>query len=355
MSLLNESKNSPLHYINIANKVFCGTDYKASNADIESLAKNICILEKRGLGKLNRRLIDGGRKIWDTFSEFNFATLLISKHRDETPISYEPDEQLRRPPDFKIEIGNLTYWIQMKRLSNLERENRQNRNFQKIKREAKKINIEFFFGCKLSEQFSENEIPDLINFVAKHAEHYIEGEKYFFPNNVKPKATIDFWPPNKLNISSLTLGVSGDVDIVEETGLDESQIKKSLINAGGAFEWDIGQDTINIVVLDADNQKDINISEAIFGTEYEMFCGNKHTWSRKNNGFFDSSDYAKKVSAIIAIRRKEWKPISKCFLMLYINDRYKDRLHALNKLLSFDKIISFNMRTPIGKSNFKLQ
>lgn len=349
-----EDKNDSLSYLNIANKVFNGTGYQASKADIESLAKNICILEKRGLSKLNRRLIDGGRNIWDTFSEFNFATLLISKHSDETPISYEPNEQLRRPPDFKIKIGDLTYWIQMKKLSNLERENRQTKNIQKIKREAEKINLGIFFSCKLSEQFSENEIPDLIDFIAKHAERYIKGGKYFFPNNTKPKATIDFWPPNKLNLSSLTLGVSGDIDMVEETGLAEGQIKQSLINAGGAFEWNVSQDTINIVVLDADTQKDINISEAVFGTEYEMFCGNKHTWSRKNNGFFDSSDYSKKVAAIIAIRRKEWTPISKCFLMLYINDSFKDRLHDLNKLLSFDKIISFNMRTHMGKSNFKL-
>jgi hypothetical protein len=349
-----ESKNDPIDYLHIANKIFEGTYYSASDKDIEILATNISILEKKGLGKLNRRLIDGGRNIWDTFSEINFATVLISNHNEEIPISYEPSEHLQRPPDFRIEIGNLTYWIQMKKLSNLERENRQTKYIQRIKTEVEKVNIGIFYCLKLSPQFSEGEIPDLVVFITKHAESYTKGEKYFFPNNMNPKAVIDFFPPNKLELSSLTLGTSGDVDMVNETGLAESQIKQSLINASGAFKWDVDQDTINLVVLDADNQRDINISEAVFGTEYEMFCDGKHAWSRKNNGFFNLSAYSEKVAAVIAIRSKERKPITKIFLMLYINDRFKDRLHALNKLLSFDKIISFNMRTPMGKSNFKL-
>ena len=276
-----------IDYLHIANKVFEGANYKASKADIESLAKNICALEKRGLSKLNRRLIDGGRNIWDTFSEINFATVLISNHNEEIPISYEPSEHLQRPPDFRIEIGNLTYWIQMKKLSNLERENRQTKYIQRIKTEVAKVNIGIFYCLKLSPQFSESEIPDLVVFIAKHAESYTKGEKYFFPNSMNSKAVIDFWPPNKLDLSSLTLGTSGDVEMVEETGMAEDQIRQSLINAGGAFEWDVDKDTINIIVLDADNQRDINISEAVFGTEYDAFCDSKHVWGEKTMAFLN--------------------------------------------------------------------
>ncbi len=40
---------------------------------------------------------------------------------------------MQRPPDFKVEIGGITYWIQMKDLSKLERENRQDKIIQKMK------------------------------------------------------------------------------------------------------------------------------------------------------------------------------------------------------------------------------
>jgi len=226
-----ESPNDSSTYLDIASRIFEGIEYQASDGDIKSLAKNINLLEKKGLCKLNRRLIDGGRKIWDTFSEHNFAAILISYHSDETPISYEPDEGLQHPPDFKVIIGKLTYWLQMKKLSKLARENRQNTIVRQIKTAVQKINIGMFFGFDLSEQFCEGDIPDFVDFIAEHAEESIENKEYFFPNNEKPKAKVSFYPPNKSKISSLTLGNYGDMNMVEVTGLAKSQIKQSLINA----------------------------------------------------------------------------------------------------------------------------
>lgn len=351
-----EIPNDSSAYLDIANKIFKRIDYQASDVEIKSLAKNISLLEKKGLYKLNRRLIDGGRKIWDTFSEHNFAAILISYHRDKTHISYEPDEGLHRPPDFKVVIGELTYWIQVKRLSNLEKENRQNTIVRKIETAAQKIDIGMFFGCDLSEHFSENDIPDLIDFIAEHAEQSVERKEYFFPNkNKKPKAKVYFWPSNKSKVSSLTLGNYGDMDMVEVTGLAKSQIKQSLINAARAFEWNVEQHTINLVAMDADHKRDIDLCDAVFGTEFEKSCGNKNTWSRGNDGFFNLPDFSKKVAGVIVTKRKEPKLISDCFLMLFVNDKFKDRYPGdLNNLLSFDKVIYYNMRPPMGKGNFDL-
>ncbi len=78
-------------YLNIARKIFAGTRYKASEEDVKRLADNMALLEKRGLGKLNKRLIEGGRGIWATIAEHNFAVILVSQHCSTIPISYEPD------------------------------------------------------------------------------------------------------------------------------------------------------------------------------------------------------------------------------------------------------------------------
>lgn len=344
----------PTDFMKSAFNLFESTKYRASETEIQKLATNMRMLEERGMTKLNRRLLESGRKIWDTFSEHNFAVKLISYHNQDVQISYEPDEGLRRPPDFKIALKGLTYWVQMKRLSNLERENRQNKIMQKIKDEAKQINIGMFFGCDLSENFSENDIAELIDFLANTSKNSEEGKKYVFPNIEKPKAIVDFWHPNKRKIASLTLGISGDMDVVEETGLAKNQIKQSLINAASAFEWVVDKYTINFVAMDADKHEDIDLCDAVFGTEFEMISRDRHAWSRKKDGFFVLPDFANKVAGVIALKSKEWIPVANYFATLYVSDVFKDRISDFNKLLSFNNVIHFKMRPPMGKGNFDI-
>ncbi|GBD96470.1 MAG TPA: hypothetical protein ENG83_08730 [Nitrospirae bacterium] len=129
------------NYLTIARKIFAGIRYEASEEDVKRLADNMALLEKRGLGKLNQRLIDSERGIWATIAEHNFAVILVSQHCSTSSISYEPDIGSQRPPDYKVEIGDITYWIQMKYLSKLERENRQDKIIQQIKRDAKEIKV----------------------------------------------------------------------------------------------------------------------------------------------------------------------------------------------------------------------
>lgn len=85
-----------MDYINIASKIFAGTRYRATEEDIKKLADNMALLERRGLGKLNQRLIDSGRGVWATIAEHNFAVILVSRHCSTVPISYEPDISLQR-------------------------------------------------------------------------------------------------------------------------------------------------------------------------------------------------------------------------------------------------------------------
>jgi len=107
--------------------------------------------------------------------------------------------------------------------------------------------------------------------------------------------------------------------------------------------------------MDADHKTDIDLCDAIFGTEFEKFCGSKHTWSRGNDGFFNLPDFSKKVAGVIVMKRKEEKLVSDCYFMLFVNDKFQDRCpDDFNNLLSFDKVIYCNMRPPMGKGNFDL-
>ena len=98
---------------NVAIVIFDGTRWEASEEDIKLLARNLLALDKRGMHELNKRLVDGGNKVWDTFAEHNFAYELISFNDFSVPILYEPNEVdgriLRRPPDFVIKKNSLHF------------------------------------------------------------------------------------------------------------------------------------------------------------------------------------------------------------------------------------------------------
>ncbi|WP_024834016.1 hypothetical protein [Ruminiclostridium josui] len=77
------------NWINIATMIFEGTKWDASDDEIKLLAQRLLVLEDRGLSKLNKRLMEGGKKIWDTFAEHNFCNELIQHNLSTTPILYE--------------------------------------------------------------------------------------------------------------------------------------------------------------------------------------------------------------------------------------------------------------------------
>ena len=130
-----------------------------------------------------------------------------------------------------------------------------------------------------------------------------------------------------------------------------------------------------------------DICDAIFGTEYEIIGKDSQSWSRKDDGLFGNPDFSKKVAGVIAMKRKpeKWKlspeeerfvegfakectmtperykeqierksPVTDYRLILYMNNSFKQFLEDIKKLLSFDTVVYYNMRPPMGNGNFGL-
>ncbi|MBI4621473.1 MAG: hypothetical protein HY739_15165 [Desulfobacterales bacterium] len=343
-------------YVNIARRIFNATRYEASDEDVRKLAVNMALLEQRGLGKLNKRLVDARKhtKIFETIAEHNFAVMLISHHCAQIPINYEPDD-LQSPPDFKVQIGDITFWIQIKDLQKLERENRQDKLIQKIIEKAKEIKVGKFFSCKLSDDFKEDCLPELIDFMKKKTTSAIDDKSFLFTSKSNQRAKIGLRSAVNAELSELTLGYAGDLEMVNLTGLARDQIKESLLNAAGAFKWEVDRQNINLIVMEADNKEDIDICDAVFGTEYESVVESRDFWCRENDGLFRDSDFSRKVAGVIAIKRKEkWHPVSNYHMILYMNDSFKHLLEDIKKLLSFDMVVYYCMRPPMGQGNFKV-
>jgi len=337
----------------IAHNIYEKIKYEATEEDIISLSNNIKLLNERGLSKLNHRLIDGGKKIWDTFAEHNFASSILPIIGPRLLIDYEPTEDLQRPPDFKINKNDITFWIQIKNLACLERENRQNKIIQEIERQIKKIQVGKFLECSLNNNFAEDDIELLVSFIRNFAEEAEMGVTFFFPDESTSKARLEFWKPHKSHLSHLSLGSTGDLNAVNLTGLAQEQIKNSVVNAAGAFNWASDERTINLIAIDSDRHDDIDICNALFGTAYEgKFPGGGH-WCRHHDGIFEKSPYHETIFGVITLRKaNKWTPISPYKMSFFANKTFEDHLDNLTSLLPFEEIIHYNMRPPMGSANF---
>lgn len=336
-----ESTISELESLVVSRKIFEGTRYKTSEEDIRDLSRNIIMLEQRGLTELNQRLINGGTCVWDTIVEHNFA------------VCYEPTEGLQRPVDFKITKNAITYWIQIKNLSRLERENKQDKIIEEIGRQIEVIKIGKFLGCNLAEDFSQSDIEGLIAYISQKAKRANEREEFIFGNEASPKAKLKFWLPKRISLSHLSLGTSGDIDMVDQTGFAKEQIKQSVRNVSGAFDWSANEKNINLVGMDSESQKDIDICDALFGTEFEGCRADHHVWRRELDGLFKKYPFNERLVGIIALRKKnKWVTISTYKMLFFLNEAFKNFEDNVINLFSFEQIIRYNMRPPMGSPNF---
>lgn len=275
-------------------------------------------------------------------------------HLDQTvSVSYEPTEGLQRPPDFKIAKNGITYWIQIKNLASLERENRHANIIKEIARKISVISIGKFLSCRLAETFSTNDIAGIVSFIIQVAQEASEGQEYIYGNKTSPKAIIKFWLPNKAGLAHLTMGISGDINIVEQTGLAREQIRQSVLNAAEAFDWSADAETINLVAMDSNNYEDIDVCDALFGTEFEFFKEGRQAWCREQDGLFRKHPFNKRLVGVIGLRkRNKWTPVSPYTMILFLNEAFMNCINEKG-LFSFAQIIRYNMRPPMGFGNFK--
>lgn len=330
----------------LAEMVFESTNYAATDEEVNMLAANMDLLAGVGLAALNRRMLQGGRKIWDTFTEHNFAAKVAKLHGGAIAIHYEPRDGLRRPPDFKIDMAGTIWWVQIRTLSSLERESRQSRLIARIREAAKVIEIGAFFSVELAEDFADGDVPTLIAAIGQQVRTASESGPQVFPAVGTPKAVFDTWLPRKTTLPHLTLGTASDMNFVDETGLAKVQIVQSLRKAAGAFEWPLTHDIINLVAFDCTRHHDIDVADAIFGTEYDLIGARGRSWSRNRDGFFHAVDESARVAAVIGLRRTHRSPVSDYYTFLYVNEATREYAPRIHALLHCDREVHYNMRPP---------
>lgn len=332
-------------WVATAAAVFGRTKYVPDPEDIASLAESMSFVDAARLQGLNQRLIQANRNVFDTVAELNCAVMLI-RQSGAFGIDYEPSDYGRRPVDFRIIRRNTVVHLQMKRFGDLERDNRRNALYERIKYEAARINTPKFYGLALREEFSEERVGELVQFLESTAPNAIDGHAYEFTLGGNILATVEFWSPSSVRLQQLTLGSASDAEVINITGLAANQLKSSLRKAAGAFNSPVDAFNLNLVVAESDGHHDIDICEACFGTEEELFSANgRHAWHRLADGVFAEPAIAEKVVGLVALRRPDRsRPVSGYEALLLVNEPHLKWVPQIREVIPISKVIRYNMR-----------
>lgn len=256
----------------------------------------------------------------------------------EQLIEYEP-ERFIKPIDFVISNSNGVINIQMKNLSNSERENRRNKVIDEIKRSLPRFRVSKFLCLSLHEDFNENDVEALLNQLDQNlASNNLYNSKIQRDGIVI--AHFSLHDPNSSKFEHLVVGTISDLNMINITGEDPDQIFRSLCKADRSFLHETNDENIDLVVMESDNHSDIDIAEALYGEEIFQFHqdGNR-SWCRGNKGYYCNESKQNLISGVIAIRRIDRSPVSMYNNTLFINPKFEPHLVKINKIIEFERLI----------------
>jgi hypothetical protein len=320
------------------------TIYKESEEEIQKLEQQMGLLSQFGLNNLNEILISNARgsarNLTDFIAEHNFGAELIRFDSDNPPL-YEPPGY-NRPPDFVVPKQGVRFFLQMKKLSESERDNRRKKLIERVKRSLQAIFIGKFINIALSEEFKESDIESFISFLNDSIDSIPDNVKIAYPSENEKRAVIEIFPPTNIQLQHLTVSSTRDMEWLDLTDQAEIQVRNSLAKAIGAFEWDNDEHNINLIVMEADGYDNIDISQAVFGTEiYTLFTDGSYRPNRDSDGFFYDPNYESKICGVVALRRTDRTLISRYTKTFFINDRYSHMIETVKTVVGIDEVFTY--------------
>lgn len=132
------------------------------------------------------------------------------------------------------------------------------------------------------------------------------------------------------------------------TGIGQTQVSDTLRNASKKFNLNYSDEIINVIVIETGNPydvRDINIMEALYGSEYEWENTNgKKAWCREKNGLFDTDkEFSEKVHGILVRKRKKAELTADYHQVFCIN-KFEKNIGKIESLLTFDKQVNYEDR-----------
>ncbi len=343
---------------NFLNTLLTELKLKFNNEDIDKIHQNIQTIILEGLDQLPKRLYKQKKRnnFLSTLFEIYLADNIIRnlKERSKYSLEYEP-KTYQEPPDLKIKISDTIIYVQIKSAKSLERDNRLIKLIKAIKIKTDSIKINRRYSLSFSESLDIN-LKDIVNFIEEKAKSGTDNKKYtYHAPNSDSYIDIIFQTPENNQLQNLSLDFGSDIDAINETNKSKNQLLNSLMNAAEAFKWESSENVINLIAIELPTTfDDIDITEAMFGTEHDLPLLNK--WTRAGDGFFHITEIKKKITAIIVLQRKEPELGADYWKVLCMNEQVVGNIQNFQEkimnIFQCDKIWPYNKAPSYNGSGF---
>jgi len=309
-----------------------------SNDDDEiiRLAENMQKLESHNsnLGNINFRLKSMSKpiQILETLAEHNFAIELL-EYRSDISIEYEP-KNLKKRPEFFLKLGDVTYYLEVKKPGMLGDESRYFKLSKKIKKEIEKIQIPKCVNCFLLiiSEFEKVEknikliISELIIFILEKVQ--IDGNHTFIDKNKLLKVELQFFTVDNLQ-SNLHVFSTGPLGVrTDEIAQYSLHLEDTLKNANKFRETKF-ENSINLIVIELnsfDGMDDASLYNAVCGTEYIT-------------GIFNDKDFSNISGVLMRARLDNSKIICSDYRqILCVNQKNACNIENIKNILRLDKV-----------------
>ena len=268
----------------------------------------------------------------------------MKNNPNPTVIRYEDitgyEEHYVGEPDFIVKKGPITYCIQVKKLSDTERDNRRNKLIRKVICKLEEIKGEYIFILSHSKEFNCSDVTSFCEYVEEILSNEVRIEfNYQYENGSIIKAGIEFLKRNSVNQKFIRCGGTEDMNVVNVTGESCRHIRKSFEKAAEAYKTETNSQRINLILVEMDrlSHRSLCFDEAVFGELTVDLEKNQDV--RFSEGFFDADIYNVRVMGIVLLTPQGGSLFCNYNKILFINERFKENIEAIKDIIPIDKLV----------------
>ncbi len=247
----------------------------------------------------------------------------LLKNKKILNLKYEP--LVGNPPDFRFNISDVFFDVQVKMLHNVTNEMVGDVFFKECSKRLSRIPRSLFFHYALGDDFQKKDINLFIKYVEGNIDKFsvfdsiedtIEGDKYRWPS--KDNILVEFCfskrnkPKDSISIGTVSSNPGNDLQEVDMNTYRKS-LRRLFRKSSQTFSNLVNSKQSNIVIMTASPSVDILddfFTEILYGDESYMFSsyGSKEQKRdiRINNGVLREDTFSRISNVIYVSNRTQW-------------------------------------------------
>lgn len=182
---------------------------------VKEINNILIILEEKGFKKLVANFCnqEDSDRAYDILFEMWICRVLLTNQNIKN-LQYEPSDSIH-PPDFRFEINQTYFDIQVKRLHNVYNEISKRLFQRECKRRLSKITKSWFINYGISKKFKREHLNPFFQYLKKNINHFVavpslsetlKTRPYYWPNDNDKLVSFSFSEKQKQN-NKISIGI----------------------------------------------------------------------------------------------------------------------------------------------------